>query len=202
MKAFLLILLLCSPALAGQLSPAQAEKLEHDFFLKQKTTRSLNAVFTQTVTAPGLSRAAVSRGHLYFRAPDALRIAFEEPAGEVQQLDARHFTTLRPEAPPEQRPADHPSAAALAALRQILLGHRPAIPMSSLVVLSGDHYRVELTPQQHSNRQPQKIALVINARTLLLESFSIVLPRVVLMNFQLSQVKRNTPLPSNVFQLP
>lgn len=202
MKAFLLFFFLCSSAFSGQISPALAEKLEHDFFQQQKNTRSLSAVFNQTVTAPGLATSAVSQGHLYFHAPDTLRVAFDEPAGEVQQLDARFLTTLRPDSAPQKRPADHPSATAVAALRQILRGEQPAVSMNSIVSREQNKYLVELKPQQPSTRQPQKITLVINARSLLLESFSIVLPRGVQMDFQLSEVKRNSPLPKNIFQLP
>jgi outer membrane lipoprotein-sorting protein len=202
MRTLLLFLLLSSSALAGQISPAQAEKLEHDFFQQQKNTRSLSAVFKQTVTAPGLASSAVSQGHLYFHAPDTLRVAFDEPAGEVQQLDARLLTTLRPDTAPQKRPANHPSAAALAALRQILRGEQPAVSMNSVVYREQNKYLVELKPQQPSTRQPQKITLVIDARSLLLESFSIVLPRGMQMDFRLSQVKRNSPLPKNIFQLP
>lgn len=202
MKKILLLLLACTPALGGELSPAQAAKLEQDFFHQQKSNRTLTARFIQTISARGLSQDVASRGKLYFRAPDTLRITFEEPAGEVQQIDARHFTTLRPDVAPQQLPSNHPSAAALAALRDILHGVRPETPMQSTVTCSGDHYEVELTPHQPSNRQPQKITLVIHTRTLQLESFTIILPRGMQMNFQLTDLQRNTPMPVDIFQLP
>lgn len=202
MKKIFLLLLACTPAFGGELSSAQAAKLEQDFFQQQKSNRTISARFTQTISARGLSQDVASRGKLYFHAPDTLRIAFEEPAGEVQQIDARHFTTLRPDAAPQQLPSEHPSAAALAALRDILHGIRPEIPMQSTVTHSGNHYEVELTPHQPSNRQPQKITLVIHTRTLQLESFTILLPRGMQMNFQLADLKRNTPLPTDIFQLP
>lgn len=202
MKKILLLLLACSSAFGGELSSALAAKLEQDFFQQQKSNRTLSARFTQTISARGLSQDVASRGKLYFRAPETLRIAFEEPAGEVQQIDARHFTTLRPDNAPQQRPSTHPSAAALAALRDILHGIRPETPMQSTVTRSGDHYQVELTPLQPSNRQPQKITLVIHTGTLQLESFTILLPRGMQMNFQLTDLKRNTPLPVDIFQLP
>lgn len=202
MKIIFLLLLACSRALGGELSPAEAAKLEQDFFQQQKSNRTLSGRFTQTISARGLSQDVASRGKLYFRAPDTLRIAFEEPAGDVQQIDARHFTTLRPDAAPQQLTPTHPSAAALAALRDILHGIRPETPMQSTVMPTGDHYEVVLTPLQPSNRQPQKITLVIHTRTLQLKSFTIFLPRGVQMNFQLTDLKRNTPLPADIFQLP
>lgn len=202
MKKIFLLLLACTPALGGELSPAQAAKLEQGFFQQQKSNRTLTARFTQTISARGLSQDVASRGKLYFRAPETLRIAFEEPAGEVQQIDARHFITLRPDTAPQQLPPTHPSAAALAALRDILHGIRPEIRMQSSVRRTDDHYEVELTPLQPSNRQPQKITLVIHTRTLQLESFTILLPRGMQMNFQLTDLQRNTPLPTGIFQLP
>jgi outer membrane lipoprotein-sorting protein len=200
MKLFLLTLLtLIVPAGAAELSPAAAAALEKRFFAVQQSTRTLTAAFTQTLTAPGLPAPVVSRGQLFYRAPDELRIAYTEPRGEMLQLDPAAFTALRTGRPAVRRSPGHSSGRALAALRDILRGQRPSSEMDATVTRRGNAYLVVLTPTATGGFQPERIENIIDARSMQLRSLSITLPRGAIMRFDFSNPRRNQPLPPDAF---
>jgi outer membrane lipoprotein-sorting protein len=200
MKLFLLALLtFVVPAGAAELSPAAAAALEKRFFAVQQSTRTLTAAFTQTLTAPGLPAPVVSHGQLFYRAPDELRIAYTEPAGEMLQLDATTFTVLRTGRPAVRRPPGHSSARALGALRDILRGQRPSGEMTTTVTRRGNTYLVVLTPTATGGFQPERIENILDARSMQLRTLSITLPRGTIMRFDFSNPRRNQSLPPDAF---
>ncbi len=199
---FLSLAALTANALAGALSPDEAAALEKRFFAAQSETRTLQADFTQRVSAPGLPAAVVSRGQLFYRAPDQLRVAYTDPAGELMQLDGSEFTSVRSGRAPVTRRDDHPSARALAALRDVLRGHRPPGKMNISVTRRGGDYVVVLTPRTPGRFQPEQIENIIDARTLQLRSLSLTLPRGTVMRFEFTRLRPDRRLPNGAFHLP
>ncbi len=199
---FLSLAALTANALAGALSPDEAAALEQRFFAAQRETQTLVADFTQSVSAPGLPAPAVSRGQLFYRAPDQLRIAYTDPVGELMQLNGSEFTSVRSGRASVVRPADHPSARALAALRDVLSGHRPPGEMNVSVTRQGGDYVVVLTPRTPGRFQPELIENIIDARTLQLRSLGLTLPRGTVMRFEFTRLRPDRPLPDGAFHLP
>ena len=199
---FLFLAALTANAVAGALSPDEAAALEKRFFAAQSETRTLQTDFTQSVTAPGLPAPAVSRGQLFYRAPDQLRVAYTDPVGELMQLDGSEFTSVRSGRAPLIRRDDHPSARALTALRDILRGHRPPGKMNISVTRRGGDYVVVLTPHKPGRFQPEQIENIIDARTLQLRSLGITLPRGTVMRFEFTRLRPDRPLPDEAFRLP
>lgn len=205
MNTRILFLALAAPAVgafAGDLSSTEAAALERRFFAAQRETRTLEADFTQSVTAPGLPAPAISRGQLLYRAPDQLRIAYTDPSGELMQLDGTDFTAVRNGRPPVVRPDNHPSARALVALRNILRGRRPPGEMDVSVTQRGYNYVVVLTPRTTGRFQPERIENVIDGRSLQLRSLSLTLPRGTLMRFEFTRLRPDRPLTDGAFALP
>jgi outer membrane lipoprotein-sorting protein len=193
------LIAMTTAAVASDLSPKEANAVEKRFFATQQKTRTLEAAFTQTISAPGLRSPVLSRGQLFYRAPDDLRIAYTEPVGDLLQLDKARFTTIRAGQSPVLRPPDHPSARALSALRDILRGQRPPGDMHATVNRRGTDYIVVLRPATTGAFQPEQIENTIEAKTLQLRSMSITLPRGTVMKFDFSPRRRNQPLPSDAF---
>ena len=118
------------------------------------------------------------------------------------QLDAGTFTTIRTGRAPLARPAGHPSARALGALRDILRGNRPPGDMQVSVTRQAGNYLVVLVPSTPGNLQPERIENTIDADTMQLRSMSLTLPRGTVMRFDFSAVRRNHRLPATTFRLP
>ena len=199
---FLLLAVLSATGLARDIAPSDTVVLEKRFFGTQQKTRTLEAAFTQTISAPGLGSPTISRGQLVYRAPDDLRISYQVPPGELMQLDAGNFTTIRTGRSPLARPANHPSARALGALRDILRGNRPPGDMQVSVTRQAGNYLVVLVPSTLGNFQPERIENTIDADTMQLRSMSLSLPRGTVMRFDFSEVRRNHRLPAAAFSLP
>ena len=199
---FLLLAVLSATGLARDLAPSDAVLLEKRFFGTQQKTRTLEAAFTQTISAPGLASPTISRGQLFYRGPDDLRISYQVPPEELMQLDAATFTTIRTGRAPLARPAGHPSARALGALRDILRGNRPPGDMQVSVTLQAGNYLVVLVPSTLSDFQPERIENTIDADTMQLRSMSLTLPRGTVMRFDFSAIRRNHVLPAATFRLP
>jgi len=192
----------CVVVLGEELPSTQADALERRFFATQSGINTLEADFIQTITAPGLGRAATSKGQVFFRSPELLRIQYSDPAGEWMQLDEQNFTAVRSNRQPETRPSDHPSARVLAALREILRGKKPAENMNRRVYVEGNIYRVMLVPEQDAPNQPSRIEIEADVVGFKLRSMVVSLPRGATMRFDFSSVRRNHRLPANVFTVP
>ena len=176
---------------AEQLSPPEGAALEKRFLTAQKQTRTLEAIFHQTVSAPGLREKVSSEGNITYAAPDDLGIAYTNPPGDSLELRGKKFTTVRAGRKPVTRGDDPPSSRALVTLRGILRGIPPAYPMTRTVWRQNGEYVVVLTPVHPSATQPKQIKNVINAQSLQLLSMSITLPRGATIEFNFSQIRRN-----------
>ena len=205
MKAPCILLLLAALGASGfarDLSSSDATALQKRFFAARQKTRTLEAAFTQTISAPGLENPAISRGQLFYRAPDELRISYQVPPGELMQLDAGNFTTIRTGRAPVVRSASHPSARTLGALRDILRWNQPPGDMQVSVTRQAGHYRVVLVPSARGGFQPEKIENTIDEDTMELRSMTLTLPRGTVMRFDFSATRRNHRLSTDAFRLP
>lgn len=203
LPAILVILpALLHAAPAQELPPREAGELEQRFFRAQRAHRTLTADFTQTVTAAGLPAPVVSEGRLYYRGPDSLRIEYTSPAGDFLQLQGNRFTARRSGGKIVTRPAEHPSARALVALRDVLGGQPPADEMDRRVTREGALFRVILTPSFARPDAPGMIENLIDAKSLQLRSLGVSLPRGAVMTFAFRQIRTNHSLPAGVFSTP
>lgn len=197
-----LLLGVCAVVLGEEVPTTRADALERRFFAAQSGINTLEADFIQTISAPGLPRPAKSKGQVFFRSPELLRIQYSDPAGEWMQLDKETFTVVRSNRQPETRPSDHPSARVLAALREILRGKKPAENMNRRVYVEGDIYRVILVPEQDAPNQPSRIEIEADVEGFKLRSLIVTLPRGATMRFDFSSVRRNHRLPADLFIAP
>lgn len=189
--------------LAQELPVREADDLEKRFFRAQQEHETLAAAFTQTVTAAGLPAPVVSQGNLYYRAPDSLRIEYTSPAGDFLQLQGTLFTARRAGGKIVTRSADHPSARALVALREVLRGRPPADETTvRRVTREGAFFRVTLTPSFAGPDAPGMIENLIEVKSLQLRSLGVSLPRGAVMNFDFKQIRTNRSLPAGVFSTP
>ncbi len=204
MKTFAAILLfgiLGYAALAKELPATEAAALEKRFMSVQKNTRTLQADFTQIITAPGLRDAAASEGRLIYRAPDDLLVTYTKPAGDYLLLRGETFISLRA-GNMTTRNASHSSARALAALRDVLRGTPPDNPMKRTVSLENGKYTVTLVPSVAGTNQPERIENMLEASDLQLQSMTITLPRGTAMQFQFTRIRRNTAVDPRAFDIP
>lgn len=202
LSVFAALCLLPEFAASRELAPQEADLLEERFFAAQRRNHSVQSAFTQTVSAPGLPAPVVSEGRLFYRAPDSLRIDYTRPPGDFLQLQGDRFTSRRAGGQTMTRGADHPSARALAALREVLRGRLPEDTMTRRVFQEPDCFRVRLTPEAGGPDSPGRIENVIDARTLHLRSLSVLLPRGVLMTFEFSKFRTVRPVPPDIFSHP
>lgn len=203
LPAILVILVSLLHGTLGQELPArEADDLEQRFFRAQQGHRTLTAAFTQTVTAPGLPAPVVSEGHVYYRAPDSLLVEYTSPAGDFLQLQGNRFTTRRSGDKIATRSADHPSARALVALRDVLRGQPPAEEMVRRVTREGAFFRVTLNPSFAGPDTPGMIENLVEAKSLQLRSLGVSLPRGAVMTFDFRQIRTNRSLPSGLFSTP
>ncbi len=203
LPAILLILpTLLHGTFAQELPAREADELEKRFFRAQQGHQTLTAAFTQTVTAAGLPTPVISEGFLYYRAPDSLLVKYTSPAGDFLQLKGDRFTARRSGGEIVTRPVEHPSARALAALRDVLRGHPPADEMTRRVTREGAFFRVTLTPSFAGPAAPGMIENLIHAKSLQLRSLGVSLPRGAVMTFDFREIRTNRSLPAGVFSTP
>lgn len=199
---FLSALFLCVRiGAAVELSPDDAQILERRFFESQAKTKTLEADFIQTITAPGLGKPASSSGRFFFQSPGSLRIEYTNPLGDWMQLDGGNFKIARSSQNAITRPAEHPSARVLAALREILCGRKPAEGMHRTIEIDGGIYRVTIKPMRPGSTRPKRISIEASVERFELQSLMVELPRGASMRFDFSDFRRNHPLPSNLFSL-
>ncbi len=77
-----LVLLSTAPAPLAPLAPDEAARAEHGFDASQHALHTFQADIVQTLVMQGLDRPIVSRGRLFYQAPDKFLLRFTDPAGE------------------------------------------------------------------------------------------------------------------------
>lgn len=200
MRTLLLLFLIVWGArgVAAEIPAAEAAALEKRFMQTQAATNTLGAGFVQTVSAPGLREPVRSEGRLHYRAPDDLLIAFTQPAGDILELRGDSFRAVR-NGRETRRSANHPSARALVALREILRGQHPDDAETVRVEHSDGAYRVSLVPSTAPPAAPREIVVTVDARDLLVRGLEITLPRGATLTYDMREIRRNRPLPDGIF---
>jgi len=172
---------------------AFGEDLEARFLASHKNLEPLQADFRH--------QPVVSEGRFYYQAPDKLRIDYSRPAGDYFLLNGDRFETRRREKPPVILDANHPSARALVALREVLRGTPPAGEFQKQVERRGGEFRVILTPLAPAPTLPRKIENRVDAKSLTLLGMTITMPQGAAMEFVFENPRRNHPVESGVFSL-
>jgi len=178
---------------------AFGEDLEARFLASHKNLESLQAEFRQTITSPGMGQPVVSEGRFYYQAPDKLRIDYSRPAGDYFLLKGDRFETRRRGKAPVILDANHSSARALVALREVLRGTPPAGEFQKQVECEDGEFRVILTPLAPSPTLPRKIENRVDAKSLTLLGMTITMPQGAAMEFAFENPRRNQPLDKAVF---
>lgn len=178
---------------------AFGEDLEARFLASHKNLESLQADFRQTITSPGMRQPVVSEGRFYYQAPDKLRIDYSRPAGDYFLLNGDRFETRHRGKPPVILDANHPSARALVALREVLRGTPPAGEFQKQVECEDGMFRVILTPLAPSPTLPRKIENRVDAKSLALLAMTITIPQGAVMEFVFENPRRNQTIEKGVF---
>ena len=181
------------------IAAAFGEDLEARFLASHKNLESLQADFRQTITSPGMRQPVVSEGRFYYQAPDKLRIDYSRPAGDYFLLNGDRFETRRRGKPPVILDANHPSARALVALREVLRGTPPAGEFQKQVERENGVFRVILTPVAPSPTLPRKIENRVDAKSLALLAMTITMPQGAAMEFVFENPLRNQTIEKGVF---
>jgi hypothetical protein len=191
--------LLCLALMPLIAAAAYGEDLEARFLASHKNLESLQADFRQTITSSGMRQPVVSEGRFYYQAPDKLRIDYSRPAGDYFLLNGDRFETRRRGKAPVILDANHSSARALVALREVLRGTPPAGEFQKQVERMGGEFWVILTPLAPSPTLPRKIENRVDANSLALLGMTITMPQGAAMEFVFENPLRNQPLETAVF---
>lgn len=191
--------LLCLCLLLGISASVSAEDLEARFLASHRNLQSLQADFRQILTSPGMRQPVVSEGRFYYKKPESLRIDYSRPEGDYFLLKGDRFETRRRGKPHIILEANHPSARALVALREVLRGAPPVGDFQKEVVREDGVFRVVLTPLVPSPNLPRKIENRVDAKSLALLSMTLTMPQGAVMEFVFENSRRNQPVDPAVF---
>ena len=205
---FLIVLFITAACLHATepLSADKAEALRKRFDLHQQGTRFWTADFTQTLSAPGLKTPIVSEGKIRYRAPDALRIDFEKPAGDFMlALGADLF--LQKSNKGIVRRSIHTDTVGKPRLGLLgMLRGRPteeAELFDFQVARAGAVYEVELTKKPGAPaHMPRRILNSIAVDSLDVMDVTIVLPNGGSLSYAFRSSVRNRPLATSYFEPP
>lgn len=205
----LLACILLAPALHAApvpLTPAKAEALRTRFETRQRGSRSWSADFTQTLTMPGLRASIDSEGTFTFRAPDALRIEFTKPAGElVLILGDRLFLQKPGKRAVEKSLTGDSAGKPFQALLSLMQGRPPEneAQFDPRVTQEDDRYVIELTKKPDATgRLPKRITNIVSAETLDVREVLVELPNGGSLRYVFRDPARNRPVDARLFALP
>lgn len=205
----LLACILLAPALHAApvpLTPAKAEALRTRFETRQRGSRSWSADFTQTLTMPGLRASIDSEGTFTFRAPDALRIEFTKPAGElVLILGDRLFLQKPGKRAVEKSLTGDNAGKPFQALLSLMQGRPPEneAQFDPRVTQEDDRYVIELTKKPDATgRLPKRITNIVSAETLDVREVLVELPNGGSLRYVFRDPARNRPVDARLFALP
>ena len=210
MRRFLFPILLTATLLAsvlraepGPLSPAKAEALRTRFETRQRETRAWSAAFTQTLTMPGLRASIASEGTLTFRAPDALRIEFTKPAGELVLILGDRFFLQKPGKRAVEKSLGTDSAGKpFQALLSLLQGRPPEneAQFDPRVTLEDDRYVIVLTKKtEATGRLPRRVTNIVSEATLDVREVLVELPNGGALSYVFRDPARNRPVEAKLF---
>ena len=193
------------PAVPAPLSSAKAKALRTRFEARQRETRSWTAAFTQTLTMRGLREPVASEGTLTFRGPDALRIDFTKPAGElVLVLGDRLFLRKPGKRLVEKSLSGDNAGRPFQALMSLFQGRPPENEdlFEPLVTQEGDRYVITLTRKAEAARLPKRITNIVSEVTLDVREVLVELPNGGSLNYTFRDAVRNRPVDARLFDPP
>ncbi len=191
-------------AVGGEaLSPGKAGELRKRFEAFQKGTRFWSARFSQSLTVPGLKTPILSEGRIRFRAPDGLRIDFENPAGEWMLANGETLLVQKPGRKlVEKSLLNDPAGKPLQGLISLLRGGEAeeAAWFSAEVSREGDLFRIELVRREGApSHFPKSIVNLLKAESLEVREVSILLPNGARLSYMFEAVERNRPIAPSFF---
>jgi len=200
---FLSVAGLCT---AEPLPVEKAEALRKRFEVHQQGTRFWSADFTQTLTAPGLKEPIVSEGKIRYRAPDALRIDFEKPAGDFMlALGVDLFVQKSRRGIVRKSIQTDTVGKPLLGLLGMLRG-RPTEEAGMFefqVTRTGEVYEIELSKKPGAPAHlPKRIINSIAVETLEIREVTIVLSNGGVLGYAFRTSSRNRPLEMSFFESP
>ena len=205
----LIFLLLLSTTLHAEpepLSPAKAKALRARFETRQRDTQSWTAAFTQTLTMPGLRASVASEGTLTFRAPDALRIEFTKPAGELVLILGDRFFLRKPGKPAVEKSLSRDNAGKpFQALMSLFQGRPPEneSQFEPRVTNEDDRYIITLTKKpEATGKLPKRIATIISETTLDVREVFVELPVGGSLRYEFNNAARNRAVEAKLFAVP
>jgi outer membrane lipoprotein-sorting protein len=188
---------------ADQLSPVKSEELRKRFESFQKATRFWSARFSQSLSVPGLKQPILSEGRIRFRAPDGLRIDFENPAGEWMLATGERLFWQKPgKKRVEKSLVNDPAGKPIQGLISLLRG----VPGSEAewftpeISRDGDLFRIELVRKEGApSHFPKSIVNTLKADSLEVKQVNIQLPNGAQIIYVFEAVERNRPIDPTFF---
>ena len=205
----LLIFLLLGTALHAEpepLSIAKAKALRTRFETRQRETTSWTAAFTQTLTMPGLRASITSEDTFTFRAPDALRIEFTKPAGELVLILGDRFFLRKPGKRLVEKSLSTDNAGKpFQALMSLFQGRPPEneAQFDPRVTNEHDNYVITLTKKpEATGKLPKRIATIISETTLDVREVFVELPVGGSLRYEFNNAARNRAVDAKLFAVP
>lgn len=205
----LLAATLLAPGLRAEpepLSIAKAKALRTRFETRQRDTTSWTAAFTQTLTMPGLRASIASEGTFTFRSPDALRIEFTKPAGELVLILGDRFFLRKPgkRVVEKSLSTDH-AGKPFQALMSLFQGRPPEneAQFDQRVTNENDRFVITLTKKPDATgKLPKRITNIISAATLDVREVFVELPAGGSLRYVFDDIARNRPVDARLFAIP
>ncbi len=190
-------------------SPSDLAKCEKGFGALQQSTRTFSADIVQTLFLQGLAQPIVSRGALFYAAPDRLLIRFSQPAGEWMLVHGAQSAVKKQGKPLELR--DLSSSNSKSSHAANLLDFFRSGPdhwhrdFDVSMTQEGDQVLVHLKPWMTPTTTFQGVESIIT--TLQLPSYELVSMEITLsgsnrVSYEFSHPRRNLDLAPSLFDLP
>ena len=208
MKLLIFLLFLGTTLLAEPepLSIAKAKALRTRFETRQRDTTSWTATFTQTLTMPGLRASIASEGTFTFRAPDALRIEFTKPAGELVLILGDRFFLRKPAKRVVEKSLSRDNAGKpFQALMSLFQGRPPEneAQFEPRVMNENESYIITLTKKpEATGKFPKRITNIVSESTLDVREVFVELPAGGSLRYVFQDPARNRAVDANLFAVP
>lgn len=199
----LVALAVCGLVRAETLTGVKAENLRKKFEAVQRGTRFWSAHFHQTLTIPGLKTPLVSEGRIQYRSPDAIRVEFESPSGDLMMVRGEKFFLKKSGKPLVEKSLEKDAAAKpIQGLMSLLRGAGVEEErwFSPEISRRGDEFVVELVKKEGAPvHLPRSITNTVGADSFEMKRVVIQLPKGGSLTFDFDQVVRNRLIDASAF---
>ncbi len=182
------------------------KKYADAFEMKQSATHTFECTLRQTLKLQGMKKPVISKGHIYYAAPDHLLIRFDEPSDEFVLLNGKHVTIKKSGEDAEERdldPKKESDSTGIAMLLGFFQNGASALKESHRIAMFEMEklLNVTLTPKQ-PDRRPIMIVTHLSLPDLELHSQLIRFSRENEMSYEFIQPQRDQPLKEGIFDQP